>query len=208
MSNFLRTAANLGLGIVRVLLATLILIIFTVATASAAVAQSLAAGSVELRPLVGAFVPTGDQRDALASGVLLGAQTSYRVTPFFAFTASFAWSPNRDRIRPGDERLDVYQYDVGAELRAADWAKGGGWIFTPLVGLGIGGRTYDYRDLDAPGKSNFGGYGALGGEVAFGHVGVRVEGRDYVTGFKPLYGGGDASTRNDVSITAGLTLRF
>jgi hypothetical protein len=33
---------------------------------------------------------------------------------------------------------------------------------------------------------------------------VRVEARDYVTGFKPLAGTGAAATRNDVVLMAGL----
>jgi hypothetical protein len=37
-----------------------------------------------------------------------------------------------------------------------------------------------------------------------GHVGLRVEVRDYATGFKSLVGGGKADTRNDVVIMAGL----
>jgi hypothetical protein len=50
--------------------------------------------------------------------------------------------------------------------------------------------------------------GALGGEVGFGRLGLRVEGRDYVSRFEPLIGDGDTKTRNDVTLAAGLTVRF
>ena len=33
-------------------------------------------------------------------------------------------------------------------------------------------------------------YVAVGGEVAFGRVGLRLEARHYATGFKPLIGAG------------------
>jgi hypothetical protein len=89
--------------------------------------------------------------------------------------------------------------------RASD---AGAVSFTPLAGLGIGGRTYKYRDLDVGAKTDVAGYGALGGELGFGRVGVRVEGRDYVSRFKPLTTDGDAKTRNDVTLAAGLTLKF
>jgi hypothetical protein len=179
--------------------------------AGAAGAQEVSAPpdrSFEVRPLVGAFIPTGDQRDALSDAVLVGVQASYRFLKPLAITGTLAWSPSEDRIARGDESVDVFQYDVGVEGRAAAWLRGAGWEFTPFAGLGVGGRTYNYRDLDVDATSNVAGYGALGGEVAFARVGVRVEGRDYLSRFEPLAGGGDADTRNDVTVTAGLTVRF
>ena len=64
-----------------------------------------------------------------------------------------------------------------------------------------------YRDLDVDAKTNVAGYGTLGGEIGFGLIGLRIEGRDYVSQFKP-FDGGDSKTRNDVTVAAGLTLRF
>ena len=165
-------------------------------------------GAFEIRPYVGAYLPTGDQRDLLKDAVLVGGQASYRIIPQLSVTGSFAWSPSKDKITAGDQTLDVYQYDVGAELRAPSWLDHGSWDFTPFAGVGVGGRTYSYRDLDVDSKSNVDGYGALGGEIGFGRVGVRVEGRDYVSGFKPLTSVGEAKTRNDITLAAGLTVRF
>ena len=163
----------------------------------------------ELRPYTGAYLPTGDQRDVLKDAVLVGAQASYRLAPFLALTSSFGWSPSEDRIIPGDETLDIFQYDLGAEARATSWRRFGAMDFTPFMGLGLGGRTYNYRDLDdVDSKTNFLGYGALGGELGIGRVGLRLEARDNVSAFKPLIGGGDTKTRNDVTVAAGLTIRF
>ena len=178
-----------------------------VAAGSTARAQGIAP-AFEVRPFVGAYIPTGDQRDLLKDAVLVGAQASWRVIPAFALTGTFGWAPSKDRVSAGNQTLDIYQYDVGGELRAASLYNGGLWNFSPFVGLGVGGRTYNYRDLDVSSKTNVAGYGALGGDVGFGAVGLRIEARDYVSQFKPLTGSGDTKTRNDIGVAAGLTYRF
>ena len=175
--------------------------------AASAKAQNLG-GQFEVRPFVGAYIPTGDQRDFLKDAVLAGAQLSWRAIPALAITGSFGWSPSKDRITPGNQTLDIYQYDVGAELRAASLYSSGIWNFSPFAGLGIGGRTYNYRDLDVDSKTNVDGYAAVGGDVGFGPIGLRIEGRDYVSQFKPLTGSGETKTRNDVGVAVGLTYRF
>ena len=170
-------------------------------------AQAPSASSFEIRPYVGAYLPTGDQRDLLKDAVFAGAQASYRVIPAIAITATLGWSPTEERLGTR-QKIDILQYDLGAELRGAGWVERQSWDFTPFVGLGVGGRTYDYRDLDVDSKTNVAGYGALGGEFGFGRLGLRIEGRDYLSRFKPLTGTGDTDTRNDVSAAAGLTIRF
>lgn len=158
-----------------------------------------------IRPIVGAYVPTGDQRDFLKDAVLAGVQGSLNFGPNFAVTGSFGWSPSKDKITPGDQKIDAYQYDLGLEVRTPDSYLG---AITPFVGAGIGGRTYNYRDLNVDAKTNFDGYGALGVDVGTGRVGVRIEARDYISRFQPLTGGGDSKTRNDIGVFAGLGVRF
>lgn len=162
----------------------------------------------EVRPFVGAFIPTGDQRDFLKDAVLVGGQASWRVIPALALTGTFAWSPSKDRITSGNQTLDIYQYDVGAEVRTPSALDGGIVDFTPFVGLGVGGRTYSYRDLSVDSKTNFDGYGAIGGDIGFGPIALRIEGRDYVSQFKPLTGTGSTKTRNDIGLAAGIAYRF
>ena len=160
----------------------------------------------ELRPFAGAYFPTGGQRDVLRDAFLLGAQASYRVGPQFAVTGSFAWAPSKDPTSRGDRGVELFGYDVGVEGRAASWRRGATWEFTPFAGLGVGGRTYHVRDGDTPSK--FVGYGALGGEVGFGRFGVRVEGRDYLSGAAPLGNRVESGTRNDITVAAALSIRF
>jgi hypothetical protein len=186
---------------------TLAALLTTLVAGSRVEAQSAGLG-LELRPFVGAYIPTGDQRDFLKDAVLVGGQASWRVIPAFAITGTFGWSPSKDRITAGDQTLDIFQYDVGAELRAPSLYDAGFLTLTPFVGLGVGGRTYSYRDLNVDSKTNFDGYGALGGDIGFGPVALRIEARDYVSQFKPFTGNGDTKTRNDIGIAAGVAYRF
>ena len=162
----------------------------------------------ELRPFAGAFIPTGGQRDLLHDAFHVGAQASYSVAPSLAVVGTFGWSPSRARTARGDEGLDVLHYDAGVEGRAAAWLHGAGWDFTPFAGLGVGGRTYNYRDLDVDAQSKLAGYGALGGEFGFGRFGARVEARDYLSRSTHGVGRRASGTRNDVTVAAGLTVRF
>ena len=63
-----------------------------------------------------------------------------------------------------------------------------------------GARSYNYRSLHVDARHDV----SAGGEIGLGRVGLRLEVRDYVSGFKPLDGGGTAATRNDVVVLAGL----
>ena len=176
------------------------------ATADAQVADPSRRAGFELRPFVGAYLPTGDQRDLLRDGFHLGAQASYRIVPQLAVVGTFAWSASEDRVAPGDRSVDVFHYDLGLEGRAASWLRGVRWDFTPFAGIGLGGRTYDQRDFET--QSKIAGYGALGGEFGFGRVGLRVEARDYLSRFTPANRRGDSDTRNDITVVTGLTVRF
>jgi hypothetical protein len=180
---------------------------FAATSANAQEPVTVRSNGFELRPYAGAYIPTGDQRDLLKDAVIVGGQASYRILPQLAVTGTLGWSPSKDRITPGDQKLDIWQYDIGAELRAPSWFTSGPMDFTPFVGLGAGGRTYNYRDLDVDSKTNVAGYGVLGGELGFGRIGWRLEARDYVSQFKP-FDGGDSKTRNDVTVATGITLKF
>lgn len=151
----------------------------------------------------GGLVPTGSQREIVKDAQLSGAQLSMKVHPAVAVTGSFSWASSRDLATAGAPKLDVFTSDVGLELCPKQWGDATGFGFTSFAGLGAGARSYNYRKLDVDATHNLAAYGAIGGELGMGRVGLRVEVRDYVAGFRPLIGGGKSETRNDLVIMAG-----
>lgn len=154
----------------------------------------------------GTVVPTGVQRDAIKRGNLTAAQLSYAVRPTLALTATLGWARSRDLAAVGDPKLDLFTYDMGAELRAPEWIAGGAISFSPFAGVGAGARSYNYRKLPVDATHNASAYASAGGELGIGRFRVRLEARDYVSDFKPLDGDGSGHTGNDVVLLAGLRL--
>ena len=158
----------------------------------------------ELRVASGAFVPTGNQRNSLEDAHVTAAQLSWVLRPSLAITGTFAWARSRVLGSVDTPKLDVFTSDLGVEARRGRWFADRAVTFSPFLGLGAGARSYNYRKLDVDATNNLAGYASAGGELGIGRVGVRLEVRDYVTGFKPLVGGGTSDTRNDVVIMAAL----
>ena len=154
----------------------------------------------------GALLPTGDQRGALKRANMTIAQLSYAVRPYLAVTTSAGWARSRDIATVAAPKLDIFTYDVGAELRADRWLSGRALTFTPFAGAGAGGRSYNYRSLDVDATHNLAAYGSAGGELGYRRIRFRVEARDYLTGFKPLTANGATGRRNDVSVMAGFRI--
>lgn len=154
----------------------------------------------------GALLPTGDQRDALRNARMNVAQLSYAVRPYLAVTSSLGWARTRDIAAVSAPKLDVFTYDVGTELRADRWLSGHALTFTPFAGAGAGGRSYNYRSVDADATNNLAAYGSAGGELGYRRIRFRIEARNYVTGFKPLQANGASDRRNDVSLMGGFRL--
>ena len=152
----------------------------------------------------GGVMPTGAQRSAIKRGKMTAAQLSYMVNPTLALTATVGWARSRDITISGDPKLDVFTYDVGAELRSPRMSVSNGVTLKPFAGIGAGARSYNYRSLDFDATHNLAAYGSAGGEIGIRRIRLRMEARDYITGFKPLAGAGDAATRNDVVVLVGL----
>lgn len=175
-------------------------------------AQQLKGATIEVRPLVGAIIGTGDQADALKSALLVGAQVSYSFNPHWAVAGTFGWSPSQDKLDAGQPNVDLYQYDLGIEGRWKNLTEGSALATRPYAAIGGGGRTYSLRDVANSSAQTDGlGYGAIGLDIypLDGRFGLRLEARDNVTGFKGFRGElADRKTRNDVQLTAGLTIGF
>ncbi|MEP6622023.1 MAG: hypothetical protein ABJE47_22060 [bacterium] len=154
----------------------------------------------------GAVVPTGAQRNAITSGQMSAAQLTYVVRPSIAITATTGWARTKDIASAGDPKLDIFTYDLGAEIRGTRWNDGGKLTFRPFTGVGAGARSYNYRNLNVDATHNVAAYGSMGGDLGIRRVQLRLEARDYVTGFKPLAGVGTADTRNDFVMMVGLRL--
>lgn len=210
----------------RYAVATVAVIVGTTLMPTAAHAQRAASGAtaivgngIEIRPVVGAFVPTGDHRDLLKDALLVGAELGWHFIPSLAVVGSFAWAPTKDKTTalPGnalftgsEEKVDLFDYDLGLEWRLP-YAIPTTWAVRPYLGAGVGGRTSSYRDVSSSSQTDLLGYGKLGVDVApdAGLLGLRFEARDNITRFEGLRGElADATTRNDVQLTAGLTFRF
>jgi hypothetical protein len=152
----------------------------------------------------GTLVPTGAQRDVIKRGGLTAVQVSYVPRPMLAVTTMVGWARSRDIALADDPKLDVFTYDVGAELRAPGMMTGKSVTFTPFAGAGAGGRSYNHRKLDLDATHTVAAYASVGGELGVRRVRVRLEARDYVSRLKPLAGGGSARTGNDVVVMVGL----
>jgi hypothetical protein len=148
----------------------------------------------------------------LKNAVLVGAQASYTLNTNFGLVGSFGWSPSEDKTSASRPKVDLYQYDLGVEGRLSDLTSGSAVATRPYAILGGGARTYDLRNVaGASAQTNPLGYGAVGLDLnqANGPIGLRLEARDNVTGFKGLRGElQDRKTRNDLQFVAGLTFGF
>jgi hypothetical protein len=175
-------------------------------------AQQLDSAMIEVRPLVGAIIPTGDQADALKSAVLVGAQVSYSFIPHFAVVGSVGWSPSQDKVDAAQPKLDLYQYDLGVEWRLKNLTAGSAFAARPFVALGGGARTYSLRGVaNSSAQTNAIFYTAIGLDLypSNGRVGLRIQARGNMTEFSGFRGElTSEKTRNDVQLSAGLSIGF
>ena len=175
-------------------------------------AQQSRLPAIDVRPVVGGIVGTGDQGDAIKSAVLVGGQASYAIHPNFSLVGSFAWSPSQDKLLPQRPDLDLYQYDLGIEGRLDNLTEGSPISVRPYAVVGGGARTYSLRNVpNSDAQTNPLGYGAVGLDLnqSSGKIGLRLEARDNVTGFKGFRGElAERKTRNDLQFSAGLTFGF
>jgi len=72
----------------------------------------------------GSLIPTGAQRDVIQHADLTAAQLAYVIRPDLALTATLGWIRSRDIASADKPKLDIFTYDLGAEVRSARWNGG------------------------------------------------------------------------------------
>jgi len=163
----------------------------------------------EVRPVVGAYLPTGKHRDMLDDAITVGVQGAYAITGYLSIVGTFSVTPSSDTRLTLDDDLDVFSYDLGAELQKSFTISGSGTTVSPFIGVGAGGRTYDYRDLAMHAESDVAAYAALGAHLRLHSVGVRIEAREYASSFRGLTGEMSShETRTDIAILSALSFYF
>lgn len=176
------------------------------ATAAASAQEVSSTRAWELRIPTGALIGTGAQRDQLKDARMTGLQLSRTLGPRLAITGTFGWARSKDLGSVDATKLDVFTSDVGIETCFQEYFATAPVSLKTFAGFGGGARSYNYRGLDADATNNLAGYVAAGGELGMGRVSLRIEARDYATGFRPLIGGGKSEARNDIVILG--TMRF
>lgn len=180
----------------------------THAFAGDACAQSVGTPRFEVRPFVGAYMPTGDHGDLLEAGATVGTQGAFNLTRRLSLVASASWTRSALSDAAIDDGIDLFQYDLGAEFRQPITLANGATI-APFIGVGAGGRTYAYEAEALDAETNLAGYGSIGGQLRLGGMGLRLEMRDYVSSFKGLQGEyREAKARNDVTLLTALSFSF
>jgi hypothetical protein len=176
--------------------------------ATAAVASAQDAGvRPEIRPFVGMYIPTGDQRDLFDDAAMLGVQAALELRPSFHLLGTFGWAPGQTKYAVAKDNVQIFQYDVGMELNLVR-PLGESWLFKPFLGVGGGARTYLYEDDNLKNRTCAAGYGALGAELEFNRAAIRLEGRDNVFCFRSALPDIKSKTRNDVGLSLGLAYHF
>jgi hypothetical protein len=163
--------------------------------------QSTTVGAFELRPMVGAFIPTGSMRNDFRDATLVGLQGGFEFNSNIHMLLGGFWSRNDPHVTfVGSKHADIWQFDAGAEANTI-MSMGRDWQFRPFVGGGLGMRMYDYS-ATAGNNRCFATYAAAGTEFQRFEGAIRFEARDNVSCYEsPLTG--KKKTRNDVGLALG-----
>lgn len=161
----------------------------------------------EIRPFVGMYLPTGDQRDLFKDAAMFGMQAALEVRPSFHVLGTLGWVPGQTKYAGLDDDVQIFQYDLGLEFNLVR-PLGAAWLFKPFLGAGAGARTYLYANDNLSDRTCAAGYGALGMEFEINRAALRIEGRDNIFCFKSAIPNVKSRTRNDVGMSVGLAYHF
>ena len=161
----------------------------------------------ELRPFIGASVPTGGQRDLFKDAALVGLQGAFELRPTTHVLGTLSWTPAHNRYVAADENVSIFAYDVGIEKGLVK-PFASGWELRPFFGVGAGARTYAFKSRALKDQTCVAGYGALGTELQLRRVAMRLEARDNLYCYKSPIGGIESKTRSDFAFALGLAYHF
>src|ERR687897_239991 len=77
----------------------------------------------EVRPFVGASIPTGTQRDLFNDAPIFGLQGAVQLKPTLHLVGTFGWLPGQNEYVLTRDNVNVFAYDVGVELSMVRWAR-------------------------------------------------------------------------------------
>jgi hypothetical protein len=178
-------------------------LVASIGAVSSAVAQSEGSMAVEVRPSVGVWLPTGEQRNDFSASTSFGLQGAVEFSSRVHGVISGSWTRSSSKFASfSNKSAHIWQFDAGAEYTLVHRLTGD-WRFRPFVGAGAGVRTYDYPAAGVGSKGCAAGYGALGTEFQRREVAIRLESRDYLSCFdSPITG--VRRTRNDAVLSFGI----
>jgi hypothetical protein len=183
----------------RSLFAALALLLFFAPPLSA---QLIPIPRLELRPWVGAKIPTGPQKDLFGPAPVFGVQGAIEMTRSLHIVGSLGWRPGHSKMDVGERGVDVLEYDAGVEYNLL-FPLSARWELKPFAGGGAGARTYLYDTAALDASTPLTAYLTLGTELQRGLVALRLEARGYLHGFAdPITDEWDA--RNEVGVALGL----
>jgi hypothetical protein len=161
----------------------------------------------EIRPFVGAVIPTGDQRSLFMDAGMAGVQAAVELKPSLHLVGTFAWVPGQNKFGVAQNNVNIFQYNVGVELGFVQ-PLAGNWELRPFAGIGVGGRTYAYEAPSLADKTCTAGYGALGTEFQLARTALRLEARDNLFCYRSPVAGQRSKTRNDIGLSLGVAYHF
>ena len=167
-------------------------------------AQSEHTGTLAMHVLLGGFLPTGASRGSVSNGYAIGAQIGIAFTPRIATVATAFVTQTKFRAIDVVE-VTLVQYDVGVEFAPGAPHESTHRVI-PFVGLGAGGRTYNFRDAGTATRTYPAVYVAAGSEIRLQRIALRMEARGYAS--RQEREAGAAVTSTDVVGLAGLAVHF
>jgi hypothetical protein len=157
----------------------------------------------EFRPMVGVAVPTGALRGTVGTTAFVGAQSSIHLTTALDLVASFGWQSSDTKYTVAERHANVAVYNAGLERLFRR-----GSAFVPFAGAGVGGRSYDFRSSSLESGACYAGYANAGAVLERGRTTARLEARENLFCYRRPFAPFDRVARNDVSLGAGIGLRF